>query len=1094
MLSKLIKKISISVLILSLVFSSLIEPFGVYYGIQELFKSGVSNNVIDTMYLASKNKNVVDVVFSKNSKVYSATNPAENEYILDIGPINGSTTANYVFASFFNPIGSGRTASIKHIAVRANTASSTASNYVNLTVRRISAASAGTLIGTTNIPKKNATSSNSVMEVRYQGATTTLSGTVNSRLIGQPLSGAVGGLFSQRNLSFESGDEKLIIQPGEGIAVYQEAAGTASARVRVFIEWEENTNAPAALGEYLFAFPRVEVATANNYVYNAFFNPASSGKTAVVRRIWFGTETCDAGAVYTNSLVLKRISSSSGGTTVPSADIPKKHTGSSASVMDVRHTNVTVVNVGGTDARIGHVSPCGATAEYQGWKELDFSQSDERLILQQGEGIALSTEGAGNINQIVRMIVEWDEVSSGSTPSSEGEYIFSSGKVASSTVVNATLYSFFNPSGSGKTAVIKRLAIRANATTTATYTSFQFRRLSSASGGTLIASTSLPKKHTGASDSIMEMRWCLQTCSATITASYLGTASARLLSVTGAGAVGQTIGQKEIVFGENEEIILQPGEGIGLYNDVLTSSAAQAVKILIEWDEETVTPSSQGEYLMDIGPINGNIATTYNYISFFNPASSGRAAVFKRLGVRVNTVAAAVYVPMQIRRITSASGGTLVASSSYPKKHTSTATSTMEIRTTGMTVTYAGATTSALLGIQTPGAVASAVSGNTGHKDIIFTDSEPLVLQPGEGIVLYQTPNAGDPDFRVRLLAEWSEETVTPTSLGEYLMTIGPINQSLLANFVYATLFNPTNSTKNFIVRKLGMQVNRSGAATNPTYNRVAIRRITAASAGTLVATTSIAKHTSSGSSVAQVRSNNVTATFVGATSSRLVAGTAPGVVNQIFGVNENKITPGDELVLQPGEGIALYQEEANGDANSRYHFFIEWAEQGTTTLQSLTFTISTSTIYLGTLLPSGTRYASSTNVTGDSIETEAHTFSVNTNASNGYSVSARGQTLTSGSNVIAAIGGTATTSQVGVEQFGIRLVAFGGSGTSTSPYNGSGFAFASTATTSSQVASASVGDNATTTFSLRYVANVAPTTQAANYTTSIIYVVTANF
>ena len=214
----LIKKLSIVFLIVTLFFSGF-DPSGLIYFFGS--ESGIfSSGIIDKMYLASKNKNVVDVIFAKKEVAYAAVNAAEKEYTIDIGPVNGSTTANYVYATFFNPSGSGRTASIKRIAVRANTASSTASNYVNLTVRRITAASGGTQITAANFPKKNASTTDSVVEIRYGGATTTLSGTVDSRIIGQPLSGAVGGLFSQRDITFSSGDEKLVIQPGEGIAVY----------------------------------------------------------------------------------------------------------------------------------------------------------------------------------------------------------------------------------------------------------------------------------------------------------------------------------------------------------------------------------------------------------------------------------------------------------------------------------------------------------------------------------------------------------------------------------------------------------------------------------------------------------------------------------------------------------------------------------------------------------------------------------------------------------------------------------------------------------------------------------------------------------
>jgi hypothetical protein len=419
----------------------------------------------------------------------------------------------------------------------------------------------------------------------------------------------------------------------------------------------------------------------------------------------------------------------------------------------------------------------------------------------------------------------------------------------------------------------------------------------------------------------------------------------------------------------------------------------------------------------------------------------------------------------------------------------------MEIRITGPTVTYAGATTSRLLAVQTPGAVPSAVTGNTGHDEIVFSDSEPLVVRPGEGIVLYQNPTAGDVDFRVRLLLEWDEEASAPTSLGEYLMTIGPINQNTAANYVYATLFNPANSAKNYILRKIGIRSDRSGTATNPAYTPVTIRKISAASGGTLTATTSLAKNTSTASSTAEVRSTGVTATFLGVTESRVLGATISGLVNQVFGDYSSSIVPGDEMVLKPGEGIALYQEQAAGDTNVRHHFFLEWDEDGTSTpAQSITFAISTSTIYFGTVSPSIARYASSTNVSGSDVESEAHTFSVLTNASNGYTVSLKGQTLTAGTTTIAAIGATATSSQIGTEQFGIRVVAYGGSGTTTSPYNGTGFAYSATATTTSQISSATIGDNATTTFSVRYLANISPSTPAASYTANIIYVVTANF
>ena len=166
----------------------------------------------------------------------------------------------------------------------------------------------------------------------------------------------------------------------------------------------------------------------------------------------------------------------------------------------------------------------------------------------------------------------------------------------------------------------------------------------------------------------------------------------------------------------------------------------------------------------------------------------------------------------------------------------------------------------------------------------------------------------------------------------------------------------------------------------------------------------------------------------------------------------------------------------------------------GTVAPPSLTFMISTSSVFLGQASPAYPRFASSTNQNGSDFEVQAHTFLVLTTASNGYVVTVRGATLTAGTSTISAIGATNTAPATGTSQFGVRMTASGGVGSVTSPYAASGFAYAATATTSSQVASASTGDNATTTFSVRYVANIAPTTPADSYTANIVFVATANF
>jgi hypothetical protein len=165
---------------------------------------------------------------------------------------------------------------------------------------------------------------------------------------------------------------------------------------------------------------------------------------------------------------------------------------------------------------------------------------------------------------------------------------------------------------------------------------------------------------------------------------------------------------------------------------------------------------------------------------------------------------------------------------------------------------------------------------------------------------------------------------------------------------------------------------------------------------------------------------------------------------------------------------------------------------------QSLTFTISTSTIYFGTLGSGAPKYASSTNSAGDTAETVAHTLVVATNAPSGYNLSVRGQTMTSqqnASNTITFIGAVPVPNATGTEQFGIRVTSTGGTGATVDPTFASttAYGYDGTATTSAALA---VGSGATnpTTYSLRYITNIATITEAGTYAANLVYVATANF
>lgn len=158
---------------------------------------------------------------------------------------------------------------------------------------------------------------------------------------------------------------------------------------------------------------------------------------------------------------------------------------------------------------------------------------------------------------------------------------------------------------------------------------------------------------------------------------------------------------------------------------------------------------------------------------------------------------------------------------------------------------------------------------------------------------------------------------------------------------------------------------------------------------------------------------------------------------------------------------------------------------------QSLTFSISDTSISFGTLSAVAARYASGT-ASGDTSEVEAHNIIVGTNASNGYTMSVGGNTLGYGGNTITAIGAANTASTIGSEQFGLRLTASGGSGSVTAPYAAAGFAF-DTAAFPDAIASAG-GSTTNTTYSARYLANITASTEAGSYTGAVTYVATANF
>ncbi len=165
---------------------------------------------------------------------------------------------------------------------------------------------------------------------------------------------------------------------------------------------------------------------------------------------------------------------------------------------------------------------------------------------------------------------------------------------------------------------------------------------------------------------------------------------------------------------------------------------------------------------------------------------------------------------------------------------------------------------------------------------------------------------------------------------------------------------------------------------------------------------------------------------------------------------------------------------------------------------QSFTFSISSNSINFGALASVSAKYASSTNVDGDTLDTVAHTLTIASNASAGYTITLRGQTLTSQQNspdTITGAGSSPVASSPGTEQFGIYATASGGVGGSVAtPYaTPSSYGFESTATSSSVFATGT-GSSGSTIYSLHYLANISSLTEAGTYSADLIYVGTSNF
>lgn len=163
------------------------------------------------------------------------------------------------------------------------------------------------------------------------------------------------------------------------------------------------------------------------------------------------------------------------------------------------------------------------------------------------------------------------------------------------------------------------------------------------------------------------------------------------------------------------------------------------------------------------------------------------------------------------------------------------------------------------------------------------------------------------------------------------------------------------------------------------------------------------------------------------------------------------------------------------------------------TVAPTITFTVGDNTTEFGTLSSSAARWAD--NSAGSATDVAAFDLTVATNATGGYIVSYNGATLTSPQSdtiTVASLTDDADGVQ-GSESFG-QSIATNGDATITS-----GYAYAGTpdwkwvASTTTTIIS-ETGPTATETFSMHYLANIAATTEAGDYTTTVTYIATGTF
>jgi hypothetical protein len=156
--------------------------------------------------------------------------------------LSGSTAAGYVYHSLFYPSTATRLVAVRRIWI--NWVATAAAVYVEGAIYRTTAASGGTARSVSAVCKKDTAYPDPTIDLRDTGVTVTL----GPKVLNFITPGAAGFMvFALMDFTRPDGRSDLILRPGEGLCLRQEAAGDTDFRVSWTVEWEEFEGVPVTV-------------------------------------------------------------------------------------------------------------------------------------------------------------------------------------------------------------------------------------------------------------------------------------------------------------------------------------------------------------------------------------------------------------------------------------------------------------------------------------------------------------------------------------------------------------------------------------------------------------------------------------------------------------------------------------------------------------------------------------------------------------------------------------------------------------------------------------------------------------------------------